>query len=50
MKYKFRALAFEDAKKKKKKIYFLSSNTTLSILPTHFTTHSTFQFLFLYTI
>ena len=36
-------------KKKKKKTYFASSNTTLSILPTHFTTHHTSQFLFLYT-
>ena len=41
------ALASRDAKKKKP--YFTSSNTTLSILPTHFTTHYTFQFLFLHT-
>ena len=39
-----RALASGDAKKKK--YTFLSLNTTLSILPTHFITHSTFQFLF----
>ena len=40
-----RALASGYAKKKKK-YSFLSLNTTLSILPTHFITHSTFQFLF----
>ena len=36
-------------KKKKKKTYFIFSNTTLSISPTHFTTHHISQFLFLYT-
>ena len=41
-----RALASRDAKKKS---YFIFSNTTLSILLTHFTTNHTFQFLFLHT-
>jgi len=44
---KLTALAFGNAKKKK--IYFIFSNTILSILPTHFTTHLTSQFLFLHT-
>ena len=43
-----RALASRDAKKKKKN-HFAFSNTTLSILSIHFTTHHTSQFLFLYT-
>ena len=34
----------------KKKNYFASSKTTLFILPIYFTTHPTFQFLFLHTI
>ena len=44
-----RALASGDAKKKKKKTYFASLNITLSILPIHFTTLPTSQFLFLHT-
>ena len=36
-----RALTFED-EKKKKNTYFASSNTTLYILPTYFTTYHTF--------
>ena len=43
----FRALASMDAKKKP---YFAFSDTTLSILPTYFTTQPTSQFLFLHTI
>ena len=43
-----RALAFGNVKKKKKKKknYFAYSNTTLSILPTHFTTYLISQFYF----
>ena len=41
-----RALAFGNVKKKKKKNYFAYSNTTLSILPTHFTTYLISQFYF----
>ena len=40
-----RALASRDAKKN----HFAFSNTTLSILSIHITTHHTSQFLFLYT-
>ena len=43
-----RALASRDAKKKKNRFAF--SNTNLSILSIHFSTHPTSQFLFLYTI
>ena len=32
-----------------KKLYFTTSKSTLPILPFHFTTHPTSQFLFLYT-
>ena len=42
------ALASRDEKKKKKP-YFVPSNTTLSILPIHFIIYSTSQFLFLHT-
>ena len=38
-----RALASKDAKK----LYFTSSKSTLSILPSHFTIHLTSQYLFL---
>ena len=40
-----KALVFEDAKKK---TYFVSLNTTLSILLTHFTIQLISQFLFLH--
>ena len=43
----FRVLVSGDVKKKN---YFISSNTILSILPTYLTTYSTYQFLLLHTI
>ena len=46
---KLGALASGMQKKEEKKTYFTSSNTTLFILPFHFTTHPTSQFLFLHT-